>query len=105
MVRGCVPKFSETCGWRIVNSRMIPRDSPSCYDSAMRNLLALFIHLIATLARLLGPGGVRSLVAESLLLKHQLLIVNRSRQRSPNRSAWDRILVGWMALFALPTRL
>jgi hypothetical protein len=30
---------------------------------------------------LLGPGGVRSLVAESLLLKHQLLIVNRSRQR------------------------
>ena len=71
----------------------------------MRNLLALFIHLIATLARLLGPGGVRSLVAESLLLKHQLLIVNRSRQRSPNRSAWDRILVGWMALFVLPTRL
>src|SRR5712691_12941331 len=50
---------------------MIPRDSPSCYDSAMRNLVVLFIHLIATLARLLGPGGVRSLVAESLLLKHQ----------------------------------
>ncbi len=29
---------------------MIPRDSPSCYDSAMRNLVVLFIHLIATLA-------------------------------------------------------
>jgi putative transposase len=71
----------------------------------MRNLLALFIHLIATLARLLGPGGVRSIVAESLLLKHQLLIVNRSRQRAPNLSAWDRILVGWMALFVRPTRL
>jgi putative transposase len=84
---------------------MIPRDSLSCYDSAMRNLLALFIHLIATLARLLGPGGVRSLVAESLLPKHQLLIVNRSRQRSPNLSAWDRILVGWMALFVRPARV
>ncbi len=24
---------------------MIPRDSPSCYDSAMRNLVVLFIHL------------------------------------------------------------
>jgi hypothetical protein len=58
----------------------------------MRNLAVLFIHLIATLARLLGFGGVRSLVAESLLLKHQLLIVNRSRQRSPNLSASDRIL-------------
>jgi hypothetical protein len=43
---------------------MIPRDSPSCYDSAPRNLVVLFIHLIATLARLLGPGGVRSIVAE-----------------------------------------
>ena len=32
----------------------------------MRNLAVLFIHLIATLARLLGPGGVRSVVAESL---------------------------------------
>jgi hypothetical protein len=40
----------------------------------MRNLIVLFIHFITTLARLLGPGGVRSLVAESLLLKHQLLI-------------------------------
>ena len=36
-----------TCGWRIVISPMIPRDSQSCYDSAMRNLFVLFIHLIA----------------------------------------------------------
>jgi putative transposase len=71
----------------------------------MRNLAVLFIHLIAILARLLGPGGVRSIVAESLLLKHQLLIVNRSRQRAPNLSAWDRILAGWMALLVRPTRL
>src|SRR5437879_1793572 len=60
---------------------------PSCYDSAMRNLVILFIPFIATLARLLGPGGARSIVAESLLLKHQLLIVNRSRQRSPKSFA------------------
>jgi hypothetical protein len=84
---------------------MIPRDSPSCYDSAMRNLVVLFIHLIAALARLLGPGGVRSLIAESLLLKHQVLILNRSRQRSPNLRASDRILAGLMALLVRPTRL
>ena len=71
----------------------------------MRNLAVLFIHLIAVLARLLGPGGVRSLVAESLLLKHQILILNRSRLRSPNLSAGDRILAGWMALLVRPTRL
>jgi hypothetical protein len=52
---------------------------------------------------LLQPGGVRSLIAESLLLKHQLLIVNRSRQRSPTLSSWDRILAGWMALLVRPT--
>ena len=71
----------------------------------MRNLAVLFIHLLAILARLLGPGGVRSLVAESLLLKHQLLILNRSRQRSPNLSTWDRILAGWLALWVRPPRL
>ena len=73
---------------------MIAQGSPSCYDSAMRNLVVLFIHFIATLAWLLGPGGVGSIVAKSLLLRHQLLIVNRSRQRSPNLSAWGRILAG-----------
>jgi hypothetical protein len=52
----------------------------------MRNLAVLFIHFIAVLARVLFPGGIGSLVAESLLLKHQLQILNRSRQRSPNLS-------------------
>ena len=74
----------------------------------MRDLVVLLIHSIATLARLLGPGGARSLVAESLLLEHQLLILNRSRERAPNLSASDRIFVGWrsgcapLACFDLP---
>jgi putative transposase len=71
----------------------------------MSNLVILFIHFLATLARLLGPGGVRSIVAESLILKHQLLIVARSRQRSPNLWTSDRILAGLMALLVRPTRL
>jgi putative transposase len=71
----------------------------------MRNLVVIFIHFLATLTRLLGPGGVRSLVAESLLLKHQLLILNRSRQRSPNLCVSDRILAGLLALLVRPTRL
>ena len=69
----------------------------------MRHLVVLFVHFIATLARLLGPGGVRSLVAESLLLKHQLLIANRSRQGTPNLRSSDRILAGLMALLVRPT--
>src|SRR2546430_145217 len=55
----------------------------------MRHLVVLFTHFLATLARLLGPGGVHSIVAESLLLKHQLLPLNRSRQRSLHLCAWE----------------
>src|SRR5882724_11244593 len=84
---------------------MIPQNSPRCYYSSMRHLVVLFIHFIATLARLLGPGGVRSLVAESLLLKHQLLLLNRSRQRFPNLRVPDRFFAGWMPLLMPPTRL
>src|SRR6266851_4950330 len=38
----------------------------------MSNLVVLFVHVLATVARLLGPGGVRSVVAESVLVKQQL---------------------------------
>ena len=44
----------------------------------MRDPIILLVHLIATLARLMGPGGLRSVVAESVLVKQQLLILNRS---------------------------
>jgi hypothetical protein len=47
----------------------------------VRDLAVLFLHLLVTVARLAGPGGVRSVVAESVLVKHQLLILNRSRKR------------------------
>ena len=50
----------------------------------MRGVVILLIHLITTVAKLVGPGGGRSVVAESLLVKHQLLILNRARQRVPN---------------------
>ena len=70
----------------------------------MRHLIVLFIHFLAIMARLLGPGGIRSLVAESLLLKHQILILNRSHKRSPNLHVSDRILAGLLALLVRPTR-
>src|SRR5713226_8322236 len=53
-------------------------------DGAVRDLAVLFLHLLATVARLAGPGGARSVIAESVLVKHQLLILNRSEKRSPN---------------------
>ncbi len=71
----------------------------------MRDVVILFIHLIATVARLLGPGGARAVVAESLLVKHQLLILNRPRERAPNLRPVDRVIAGLCAGFMHPTRL
>jgi putative transposase len=71
----------------------------------MRDLVVLFIHLITTIARLAGPGGARSVVAESLLVKQQLLILNRSRHRSPNLRVCDRVVAGLCTLLMRPGRL
>jgi hypothetical protein len=40
----------------------------------MRDLITLLVHLIVTVTRLSRPGGARFVIAESRLLKHQLLI-------------------------------
>jgi putative transposase len=71
----------------------------------VRELLLLTIHLLATCAKLLGPGGARAVVAESLLLKHQLLISNRSRKRAPNLTTLDRFVLGLTTLFVNPRRI
>src|SRR5207244_2123827 len=71
----------------------------------MPDFVILFVHLIATVARLAGPGSARSVVAESVLVKHQLLILNRSRKRSPNLRFADRMVAGLCALVMRPGRL
>jgi len=71
----------------------------------MRELLILAIHLLVTFAKLLRPGGVRAVAAESLLLKHQLLISNRARHRAPNLTTLDRVVLGLTTLFVNPRRI
>jgi hypothetical protein len=39
----------------------------------------------------MAPSGARAVIAESLLLKHQLLILNRSRKKAPQLRTLDRI--------------
>jgi len=65
----------------------------------------MLAHLLATLARLLGPGGAKAIVADSLLMKQQLLIINRSRRRAPNLTHTDRMLLGFWSLFLDPHHL
>jgi hypothetical protein len=68
----------------------------------MRDVVILFVHLIVTVVRLAGPGGLRSVVAESVLVKHQLRILNRGRKRAPNLRSADRIIAALCTPFHAP---
>ena len=72
---------------------------------SMIHLLILAVHLLATIAKLVRPGGVRTVVAESLVLKQQLLISSGARRRAPNLNSFDRFLLGLGSLFVPASRI
>ena len=71
----------------------------------MRNAIILLVHLLAGLAVSLGTGGTRAVLAENILLKQQLLVLQRSRRRAPNLRTADRLLFGFCSQFLSPRRL
>ena len=71
----------------------------------MKDVIYLLLHLLTTLAKLIRPGGSRAVIAENLLLKRQLIIHSRSRQRAPNLTTQDRTVLGFLSLFLNPQRL
>jgi putative transposase len=71
----------------------------------VRDFLVLAIHLVVTLAKLLRPGGAKAVAAESLVLKQQLIISNRTRSRAPNLTSCDRFLLGLATLFVRERRI
>ena len=71
----------------------------------MRDVIYLLCHLLTTVANLLRPGGGKTIIAENLMLKQQLILHSRSRQRAPNLSTQDRALLGFLSLFLHPRRL
>jgi hypothetical protein len=73
--------------------------------TGIMEIFALIAHLLAIVVRVAVPGGVRAVIVESLLLKHQLLVLSRSRRRAPRLTSWDRLLFGIGAFLASPKRL
>jgi hypothetical protein len=71
----------------------------------MKDLLILLLHLLPTIANLVAPGGAKAVVADSLLMKQLLLVINRTRRRAPNLSVLDRFLFGFWSLFLGPHRI
>jgi putative transposase len=56
-------------------------------------------------AKLYGPGGVRAVIAENLLLKQQLIVLRRGRRRAPSLTTSERLLCGFWSLFLSPGRI
>ena len=71
----------------------------------MRDFIILFIRVMVTVVRLAGPGRFRSVVAESALIRHQQLILDRGRQRAPNLRASDRLAAGLLSLSMIRARI
>ena len=74
-------------------------------SGVMRDIFTLVLHAIVTIIRLAQPGGLRAVVAESVLMRHQVLILNRGRKRAPNLRSSDRIIAGLCTLFIRPARV
>jgi len=59
----------------------------------MKELFLQLAHLFTLLAKLIGSGGARAVIAGNLVLKQQLMIIHRSRKRAPNLSTRDRFAI------------
>ena len=71
----------------------------------MKDIILIVIHLAVTAAKLLGPGGMRAVVAENVLLKQQLIVLRRPRRRAPNLTVMERFVFGFGSLFLSPGRI
>ncbi len=71
----------------------------------MNDLLRLFWHLLATMAKRLRPGGTRAVIAESIMLKYQHIAQSRRQHQSPKLTVMDKFLLGFWSLFLRRPRL
>ena len=68
-------------------------------------MLKLITHLLFSLLKLCQPGGVKAVMAENLVLRQQLIVLNRNRSRAPQLKTQDRWLLGAVTGFIADSRL
>ena len=71
----------------------------------MTHILLTLLDLAVMTAKLCGPGGVRAVIAENLVLKQQLIVLRRGRRRAPSLTLRDRLMCGFGPLFLGPGRI
>jgi putative transposase len=71
----------------------------------MLEFIELLIHFVTTVFKLLQPGVVKVVMAETIVMKQQLIVLNRHRKRAPSRVTSDRLLFGLLAVLISECRL
>jgi hypothetical protein len=71
----------------------------------MPETIERLIHFFVSAIKLLKPGGVKVVMAESMAMKQQLIVMNRGKKRSPVLTTPDRFLFGILAAFIGGNRL
>ena len=71
----------------------------------MWNLLVFIFSFVIVCLRLLRPGGARTIAAENIALRKQLITLTRHKKRSPNLSTLDRICFGFLTSMISAKRL
>ena len=71
----------------------------------MKHLFMVFTYLVSLTNKFLKHNDMKAVVAENLLLKHQLFVLTRSRKRAPHLSSFDRFFLGLWSTFLNPRRL
>ena len=61
----------------------------------MREIIELSIHFICTLVKLMKPGGVKVVMAETMAVKKQLIVMNRGKRKASRLTTFDRFFFGF----------
>ena len=71
----------------------------------MWDLFVFIFSFVFVWLRILRPGGARTIAAENIALRKQLLALSRHRKRSPKLSVLDRLLFGILTSMISAKRL
>jgi len=71
----------------------------------MKILFCFLFHLFCLLFKLAKSDGAKSLAAENLVLRQQLLVLARRYKHAPKLNSLERLLFAIPALFIMPCRI
>jgi len=71
----------------------------------MKDILELLLHFVIVIFTLLKPSGVKRVMADTMVMKQQLIALNRNKKRSPQLTSSDRFIFGLLAFFIDKNRL